>query len=268
MDEYFKKYENKIPTKRYDDYLRYNKSSNYDLISKPNKEKDSHIEDIMEILDKSDVPKELREQCRQIGIGRQMFWDMLMHIHERVITFNSYPVTIWSVACGSRYDYEVLIEFYGNREFGSVVFTTNTALLYGIDISEESVTECQTLYKKWNHNSEKSELPKYYNFLVGDATHLEKLDIPKPDVIFIGHQQISASKKIWGDIFMSCYEQMKKGSVMVITSYTHVEHSMMLEKLSELQIPVKKSDKNPFSKQLVDNIPDLCKNNYYVLIMK
>jgi tRNA G10 N-methylase Trm11 len=147
-----------------------------------------------------------------------------------------------------------------------------TTKIIGIDISETKIEEAIKVNTRMASASPLSfKVPDYLLLKQADATELDQYDfIPeKVDAITIRHQQISESEETWTQIFQQALNKVKDDGVVVLTSYTGFEHSMMLEAMQSIGAEVVFSGKNP-GRFLIDPKigSELASNSHVAIVRK
>ena len=161
-------------------------------------------------------------------------------------------LTVLDVGCGYCQEALVINGFFGDKLMGD---TSPTVKVIGIDISEKTIKEAIKANTVKGSSTSLSKVPDYLLLKQADATELDRYDfIPeKVDVITIRHQQISKSEETWTKIFQQALNKVKDGGVVVLTSYTGFEHTMMLEAMQSIGAEVVFSGENPGKSILTEN---------------
>ncbi len=191
------------------------------------------------------------EEAKKIGEGRRRFWNML--VTEVSKTDYQPPqnrqTLILDVGCGRCEEGIVLSAYFGGGEYG---FPSENVKLIGIDIKKEDIEKAIFSHQRPDFSEQvtKYVLPPNFEFIHGDATKLDQYpQIPdQVDVIVIRHQQISANEKVWMEIFQKSLEKLSPNGIMILTSFSDIEHKMLMEKLKELDVEVVVNERNPFAK--------------------
>jgi len=191
------------------------------------------------------------EGAREVGEKRERFWNMLV---TEVAKSDYQPpqdrqTQILDVGCGKCEEGIVLSAYFGGGEFGSASDHTKVV---GIDIKKEDIERAISGHKvpDFSEQITKYVLPSNFEFVHGDATKLDQYpQIPdQVDVVVIRHQQISDDEEIWTKIFQESLKKLSPNGIMILTSFSDIEHQMLMEKLKELEVEVIVDEKNPYGK--------------------
>lgn len=150
------------------------------------------------------------------------FWNLLVGMIPQVSFFpvNYGPVEILDVGCGEGLDAVGLHAYFGNAVYPNEGVMVN---YFGIDIDTEEIK------KAWAYHSDRPDL----NFIVADATDLSgHFETNKEfSVVVIRHQNIGGDHEIWSKIIAEAADHLVEGGILLITSYSCAEHSMMEEEV-------------------------------------
>jgi len=191
------------------------------------------------------------ESAREVGEKRERFWNML--VTEVAKTQYQPPqdrqTQILDVGCGKCEEGIVLSAYFGGGEFGSA---SNNAKLIGIDIKKEDIDRAISNHQlpDFSERITKYVLPSNFEFIHGDATKLDQYpQTPdQVDVIVIRHQQISDNEQVWVKIFQEALNRLSPNGIMILTSFSDVEHKMLMEKLNALDVEILVDEANPYTK--------------------
>ena len=191
------------------------------------------------------------EAAREIGEERKRFWNML--VTEVAKTDYQPPqdrqAQILDVGCGKCKEGIVLSAYFGGGEFGSA---NDNVKLIGIDINKRDIDKAISGHQRTDFSQQVTRyvLPSNFEFIHGDATKLDQYpQIPDQlDVIVIRHQRILDNEEIWTEIFQESLNRLSPDGIMILTSFSDVEHQMLMEKLKELNVEVKIDETNPYAK--------------------
>lgn len=153
------------------------------------------------------------------------FWNLLVATVP-LTRFWPAPGTIHilDVGSGSGLDAEALHAYFGGR----VLPLGGREVTYlGIDIDESSIAEAKEIHQ------DRPDL----KFEVADATDLDPvMSTQSPDlalngfeVIIIRHQNASNPPAVWEALFEEAWDHLRAGGLLMITSYTCIEHVIMLD---------------------------------------
>ncbi|TSC90258.1 MAG: hypothetical protein G01um10145_362 [Microgenomates group bacterium Gr01-1014_5] len=193
------------------------------------------------------------EGARETGDNIQRFWNMLVSTVERAgyKPPQERQTTILDLGCGECEEGIVLSAFFGGETLGS---SSNNVKLIGVDISEKDISRAVSGYSipDFSERVTKYVLPHNYEFIVGDATNLDQYQqIPKEvDVVVIRHEQISNNEQTWAKIFQQAIQRVGKDGIIIITSFSDIEHKMLIEALRQLDCEIAIDESNPYAKPL------------------
>jgi hypothetical protein len=199
------------------------------------------------------VPESVLEAAREEGDWNTAFWNML--VSEVSASGYTPPqgrrTEVLVLGCGCCAEGMFLNGFFGGGEFGR---KNTNARVTGIDIQSKEIERAIQKNLSLDASGRRS-LPESLQFITGDATKLDQYpQIPEQaDVVVLRHQQISASEKVWGSIFKQALQRVTPEGIVICTSFSDVEHEMLLRKLAELDCQVVISKRNPHAKPLVGN---------------
>lgn len=199
---------------------------------------------------------------RRDGIN---FWNLLVATVQQT-PFLPYPgetIDILDVGCGQALDAVGLHAYFGNSVYPypgkSVTYT-------GIDIDKIEIAKAIYI------NKERPDL----RFCVADATDLAPVTSTMPqevqeegfDVIVIRHQNASKNPDVWRAIFSEAWDRLIMGGILFFTSYTCIEHDIMLDIMLGLGATPLLNGHNPHAEMLLrsDNSTGLLKRDNYVAI--
>lgn len=191
------------------------------------------------------------EGARVVGESRRLFWDMLV---TTVAKAGYEPpqdkqTQVLDLACGRCGEGIVLSAFFGGNDFGS---PSDRVKVTGVDVSQKDIDRAIKDNEKPNFSKSITTyyLPPNFEFIVGDATDLSKYpQVPqKADVVVIRHQQISDNEQLWTKIFRQALERVTSEGIVLITSFSDVEHEMALQALQKLPCDVVITQTNPYAK--------------------
>lgn len=195
----------------------------------------------------------LSEGAMEVGTNRQRFWNMLVSTVERAgyKPPQDRQTVVLDLACGRCEEGLVLSAFFGGETFD---WTNNNVRLIGVDIKEKDIEKAIINYSMpdFSEKVTKYVLPPNYDFIVGDATNLDRYpQIPKrADIVAIRHQQISDNKHIWTKIFQQALLRLNEGGIIITTSFSDVEHEMLIKALRKLNCEIVINESNPYAKPL------------------
>lgn len=193
------------------------------------------------------------EGAREVGNNKARFWNMLVSTVERTgyAPPEGRQAIVLDLACGNCEEGYVLNAFFGGGKFG---WNSDNVKLIGIDIDRDSVQQATATYGKpdFSERITKYVLPSNYEFIVGDATNLDQhSQIPKDaDIIVIRHQQISDNNQTWTKIFQQALKRINKDGIIVITSFSDIEHEELIRALQKINCEIVINEKNPFARLL------------------
>ena len=193
------------------------------------------------------------EGARETGNNRKRFWNMLVSTVERVgyKPPQERQTTILDLGCGKCEEGIVLSAFFAGGNFGS---SSENVKLIGVDIKEEDIERAISSNSSpdFSEKITKYVLPPNYEFIVGDATNLDQYQqIPKEvDVVVIRHEQISDNEQTWAKIFQQAIQRVSKDGIIIITSFSDIEHKMLIEALRKLDCEIVIDESNPYAKPL------------------
>lgn len=179
---------------------------------------------------------------QQNTLEQRHFWNMLVTLipQSRFRSPKERPTRILDVGCGSATDAIPLHTYFGKSAPGK----TGTHVKYlGIDIEGREIEKAKAL------NPKQPDI----QFLAADATafmnYLELRGLF--DVIVIRHQAIDSDIVLWSKIFKESLKHLAKEGIMLMTSYSCVEHQIALARLKVLGAKVKLSGQNPFARRMI-----------------
>jgi len=180
---------------------------------------------------------ELKE--RREGNDDQRFWSLLSDI-KRQVNFaipEERKIQILDIACGECKEAKLLIKFFGNEYAKS---DDGNASLIGVDIDQKRINRAIEL------NSDNQNAV----FLCKDATKLDEYPeiSVQADIIMIRSQQISASKRIWTEIFSQAIKKLTDNGIMIVTSVSDGEHQMLKDAIKNLPFQILLDETNPHSR--------------------
>ena len=204
------------------------------------------------------------EGAREVGRNRERFWNMLVSTVERA-GYKPPPqerqTTILNLGCGKCEEGKVLSAFFGGENFG---FSSENVKLIGVDINQKAIERATRnhLMPDFSEEIMKYVLPSNYEFIVGDATSLDQYQqIPKEvDVVVIRHQRISESEQTWTKIFQQAIQRVSRDGIIIITSFSDIEHEMLIKALQKLDCEIVINESNPHAKPLPDEEISLDRN--------
>jgi len=174
---------------------------------------------------------------------------------------------ILNLGCGRCKEGIVLSAFFGGENFGS---SSENVKLIGVDIKQKNIESAIRLYSlpDFSEKVTKHVLRPNYEFIVGDATNLDRYQqIPKEvDVVVIRHQQISDNEQTWVKIFQQAIQRVSKHGIIIITSFSDIEHQMLIEALQKLDCEIVINESNPYAKPL--NHPGISLDRNIAIIRK
>lgn len=198
-------------------------------------------------------------------IDEMNFWDLLVGtVSQTPFAFRpSEAIDILDVGCGQGIGAVSLHAYFG----GSVYPFPGEGVTYtGVDIGPKEIEKAAILH---HHRPD-------LRFEVADATHLEPVaSSVSPEVvdngfevIVIRHQNASNGTEVWRSIFSEAWERLKHGGLLLITSYTCLEHNIMLEVLADLGVVPYLSGRNPHVEMSLpsDDSSGLLKRDNYVAL--
>ena len=198
--------------------------------------------------------KTLEERARYSKVlDRKRFWNMLVSTVERTgyKPLQERPATVLDLGCGKCEEGIVLNAFFGGGNFGS---SSENVKLIGVDIKQKDIERAINSYSSPDFSGKitKYVLPPNYEFIVGDATNLDQYQqIPgEVDVVVIRHEQISDNEVVWTKIFGQALQRVSKEGIIIITSFSDVEHKTLIEALQKLDCEIVINERNPYAKQL------------------
>ena len=159
--------------------------------------------------------------------------------------------TILDLGCGKCEEGIVLSAFFAGGNFGN---SSENVKLMGVDIKKEDIERAISSYSSpdFSEKITKYVLPPNYEFIVGDATNLDQYQqIPREvDVVVIRHEQISDNEQTWAKIFQQAIQRVSKDGIIIITSFSDIEHKMLIEALRKLDCEIVIDESNPYAKPL------------------
>lgn len=187
--------------------------------------------------------------AEKIGEERRSFWNMLV----TEVAKTDYrppqdrPTQILDVGCGRCMEGIVLNSYFGGGHFG---FNSNNVELKGIDLDPENIKKAEAEHMIMDYPNSTKYVPKTgYEFIRGDATDLEKYEqLPEQfDVIMVRHQQISDSEQTWVKIFQEALKRLAPDGIIISTSFSDIEHDMLVEQLKKLDCEILVNEANPYA---------------------
>lgn len=184
------------------------------------------------------LPPAIQTAAQLTGENRRYLWNTLVtYVNQVPYHAPKEGTTILSLGCGRAEDAIVLRAFFGDRPFGS---PGQKARYIGIDAEEKAIEGARLM----NDSHEPQT-----TLIKGDATDLSRiLEVPKQvDVVMLRHQQISASKEVWGKMLEEGYARLRPGGILICTSYSDVEDEMLQKELSARHLPVVLNEANRYA---------------------
>lgn len=187
------------------------------------------------------LPVDLSHHLQQNTLEQRHFWNMLVTLipQSRFRSPKERPTRILDVGCGSATDAIPLHTYFGKA---SPEKTGKNVQYLGIDIEAREIEKAKRI------NPQQPDI----QFLVADATafinYLELRGLF--DVIVIRHQAIGSDIVLWSKIFEESLKHLAKKGIMLMTSYSCVEHQIALARLKALGVKVKLSGQNPFARRM------------------
>ncbi len=209
----------------------------------------------------------MREGAKKVGDLRKRFWNMLIATVEQTgyRPPQGRPTKILDIGCGDCIEGSVLTAYFGGSTFGT---NSENAKLTGIDLKGKEIEKAKQNYTSADFSKKITtyKLLPNFHFIAGDATHLESYpEIPKEaDVVMIRHQEISANNQIWENIIRAAAKRLSPNGIMILTSFSELEHQMLVEKINELGLKIVLNKKNPYAKKTAH--PDVKIDNHVVII--
>src|SRR3989338_766715 len=207
-----------------------------------------------------DKPQEEREQyakvlegARAVGENRTRFWNMLVATIGRVgyEPPQDRQTQVLDLGCGRCEEGIVLSAFFGGNNFG---YASDRVKLTGVDISQKDIDRAIQDNQKADFTKPITtyNLPPNFEFIVGDATDLSKYpQVPQQaDAVVIRQKQISDNTQVWTKIFRQALDRVTPEGIVLITSFSDIEHKMALEALQQLPCDVVITQANPHAKPL------------------
>ncbi len=213
--------------------------------------------------------KQMLEGAKIVGETRKRFWNML----ATTINKTGYTppqdrqTTILDLGCGRCDEGLVLSAYFGGNNFGS---DSNKVKLVGVDINQEEINKAISSNEKPDFSEEKTKyaLPPNYEFYCADATNLDSYpQVPQQaDVVVIRHEQISADQDIWTRIFQTARDRVNPEGIILITSFSDIEHETALKALAQLDCGVVVNERNQFAKPT--NTPEVSIDRNVAIVRK
>ena len=153
-------------------------------------------------------------------------------------------VQVLDIACGKCREGFVLSTYFGGNRFGN---PSPNVLVSGIDINPDDINTANENNSSYDIDR-KTRVPMFnYQFINGDATNLDQYpQLPQTaDVFVIRHQQISSNEVTWTTIFQQAIDRLGENGIGIITSFSDVEHDMLIGKLEQLHCEVVMNKPNP-----------------------
>lgn len=208
-----------------------------------------------EIEREEKINPKTRENAKKVGDNRKRFWNMLVSTIER----SGYKppqgrqTKILDLACGVCEEGIVLSAFFGGGSFGN---SNENVKIIGVDIKKKEIEDAISSYSK------SGVLQPNYEFITGDATNLDQYQqIPSEvDAVVIRHQQISVNEDVWTKIFQQALQGVNKEGIVIITSFSDIEHEILIEALQKLDCEIVINESNPYAKPLSDEEISLDRN--------
>ena len=197
--------------------------------------------------------EKIKSMAAEIGKNRESFWNLLVTFVNK--TSYTPPKDresiVLDVACGSCEEAIVASAFFGGNNFG---YPSNNVKFFGIDINPNDIEKAISRYKQADNSKPITEFvpDPHYNFIVGDATQLDKINIlpEQVDIILIRHEQISDNKEVWTSIISQALKKISLEGIIIITSFSDVEHSILATTLSNMDCEIVINEKNPHARAL------------------
>jgi len=209
------------------------------------------------------------EMARAEGNDKVRLWNMLVtYVNQSGYRKPKERKTeILSIGCGDGKDARALDEFFGEGNFGSPSDNINYT---GVDVDVNAIEKAIERNKRPDFSAQvtKYKLPENYQFICGDATDLAGLKgVPlKADVVMIRHQQIYNNEEVWRKIFQNALERVNEDGIIIITSFSDVEHEMMIKAINTLNCELLVNERNKFA--MVTNMSPKVSIDRNVLILK
>jgi len=158
---------------------------------------------------------------------------------------------VLDLACGECKEGYVLSAFFGGNQYG---LPSDKVKIVGIDVDKSEIDRAIRRQQKPDYSQKITtwHQPSNFEFICGDVTRLNQYpEIPQQvDVVIIRHQQISDNEQKWLQIFRQGLERITQGGFILITSYSDIEHQMLIEVLQKLPCQIVLNEKNPWARPL------------------
>jgi SAM-dependent methyltransferase len=205
--------------------------------------------------------REMLRASAERGEESVRFWNMLVTTVNKsgYLPPQGRKTEILDIGCGTCEEGDLLAKFFAGQDLGNLV-SPDRANFTGIDIDPESIEKAKENHSRFEDGSYPIKLPKIFSFIKADATKLEKYKkVPKEvDVVIIRHQQLAGdsdfdveeAREIWTIIFKKALERLAENGIILITSYTDIEHEELKDILSKLncRIVVDEDNKYPIDR--------------------
>jgi len=195
-------------------------------------------------------PTKANATLARIERDQTNFWNLLVDTVSLLPywPFQDTPIDILDVGCGMALDATSLHAYFGGTDYPqpgkNVTYT-------GIDINAKAIEKATALH----HDRDDLQ------FIVADATDLTPVfasmaNTVKKDgfeVAVIRHQNASNTPEIWRDIFSETWSRLRPGGILIVTSYTCLEHEVMTELMSDIGAEPFIEGRNPNAEMALTN---------------
>jgi len=222
------------------------------------------------IFDTDSALSRLMEGAKNIGAERQNYHTML----EYFVPDTVFPkrdrggTAVLELGCGKA-DGAIVLRTY----FGDYTGTYGDRCIYfGIDLDEKAIDDAKRRYSYYEGQvSQGSTQIPGFTFFCGDATDLSTFpEIPtQVDILVLRHQQISSNAEVWKRMLVGGIDKIAQGGVTLITSYSEVEHNMMVRLVQGLNlrgVEIVKNEKNSNSTSL--SYEKISRDNFVLVLKK
>lgn len=193
------------------------------------------------------------------------FWNLLVGTVPQTPFWprSNENLDVLDVGCGQAFDAVGLHAYFGGSFYPMPGEHVNYT---GIDIDPDEIANARLL-----HDS-RPEL----RFFTADATDLIPVVATMPpevmregfDVVVIRHQNASNLSEVWKAIFSEAWKSLAIGGLLFVTSYTCLEHDIMMDNMLDMGVVPFLSGRNPYAEMPLtsDHTAGILKRDKYVAL--
>lgn len=178
-------------------------------------------------------------------------------------------MTILDIGCGVCNEAFPLTTFFGRQKFGS---EGSNVRVIGIDISDEDIARAIDRNSSTSFDGERlsTRLRDAYQFITADASKLDELvNIPEQaGVVMLRHPMISNTSQPWKLIIAQAINKLSTDGIAILTSFTEIEHGILVRTLNELSCEVLLDAKNPHARFHVQDTNIIACDHYVAIVRK